>query len=875
MHKTTRFWTILLLVTILQSLVIPVSSVRAQTPDTETPTLTPSETPTSLPTETPTETPSETPTLTPPPPTGTATLVPLLPDLYDDNYPYFRYNGWYPHTLNGLHFDSEHYSDQAGNTASFRFKGTGFNLFYRSFNTFGEVSITVDGNQVATVSLYSEYEERGKSYTSPVFSDGVHEVVITHLNGLYAAFDAIEVTGIPTATPLPSNTPTITLTPTITNTFPPTRTNTPSQTPTVTNTPGAVAYGLYDDTDNHFGYIGWQYRKAPGQILDSEHYSSVTGSTANLRFVGVGATIHFRSFTTFGVMQVYIDGVFQGAINQNDTAEVLGQTWTSPLVADGLHTLSIVHLSGTYAAFDAVTIISGGSPTPTLTASNTKTSTSTRTLPATQTPTKTATNTPLLSNTPTATRTPIPSNTPTATATLTTLQAAKYDDSDIRLRYTGWQGRTVSGLYNNSEHFSAFVGDKVEIAFNGNGISVFYRNYSSFGVMDIAIDGVSVGQINQFYATELRGLVWTSPALAFGYHTLTLTHLSGQYTVLDAIQVLGPSTSTPTQTSSYTASPTRTATFTRTASNTFTATNTFTPSRTPTISNTPTNTSTPGLIGIGTTDDTDIRIQYTGWTYRSQTGAYNNTEHVSGKLGNKVVIRFTGESLAIKYRKAANFGTIEVNIDGASYTINEYNPTTLSNQTWTSPALPDVIHTLTITHMTGLYNVLDAFVITGTPTATPTRTPSKTMTPTNTYTPSRTPSMTFTASITPTASNTPLPVGVGKYDDNDYRIGYTNWKYHIVTGLFNNTEHYSQTLNSSAGFTFTGSGFSLLHRKNKTFGTIKVYVDGALVGTLNEYAASELRNQSWISPSLTSGVHTLTLVHATGSSVVLDAITVR
>ena len=53
-----------------------------------------------------------------------------------------------------------------------------------------------------------------------------------------------------------------------------------------------------------------------------------------------------------------------------------------------------------------------------------------------------------------------------------------------------------------------------------------------------------------------------------------------------------------------------------------------------------------------------------------------------------------------------------------------------------------------------------------------------------------------------------------------------------------------------------------------------MYVDGLKVGTLNEYSAIYMPQMAWTSDVLSAGVHTVRLVHKTGSMINIDAVQV-
>jgi hypothetical protein len=56
---------------------------------------------------------------------------------------------------------------------------------------------------------------------------------------------------------------------------------------------------------------------------------------------------------------------------------------------------------------------------------------------------------------------------------------------------------------------------------------------------------------------------------------------------------------------------------------------------------------------------------------------------------------------------------------------------------------------------------------------------------------------------------------------------------------------------------------------------LEIYIDGELVHTINQYAALATWKNRWNSPVLPSGPHTVTLRHADGGYVDLDAIIVN
>jgi hypothetical protein len=153
----------------------------------------------------------------------------------------------------------------------------------------------------------------------------------------------------------------------------------------------------------------------------------------------------------------------------------------------------------------------------------------------------------------------------------------------------------------------------------------------------------------------------------------------------------------------------------------------------PTIAaNTPTRTPTSASgapLGAGTYDDTHDRLVYSGsWTTQSgAAGAYQNTLHVSGTLGNSVSFRFIGKELRVFFQAGSSLGTIRLTLDGTVYDRNQSEGTQIYE--WVLPEVASGTHNVTITHLSGGSVNLDSIIIpeipvTPTNTATPTSTSS-------------------------------------------------------------------------------------------------------------------------------------------------------
>jgi hypothetical protein len=87
----------------------------------------------------------------------------------------------------------------------------------------------------------------------------------------------------------------------------------------------------------------------------------------------------------------------------------------------------------------------------------------------------------------------------------------------------------------------------------------------------------------------------------------------------------------------------------------------------------------------------------------------------------------------------------------------------------------------------------------------------------------------------------------------------------------------TDVVGSSVTFTFTGTKFSIIYKTGPVFGKMDVYVDGTLVGTINQYTGSALFQQKWsYSGTLVTGTHKVKMVFASpsGGKNSVDAVSV-
>jgi hypothetical protein len=179
----------------------------------------------------------------------------------------------------------------------------------------------------------------------------------------------------------------------------------------------------------------------------------------------------------------------------------------------------------------------------------------------------------------------------------------------------------------------------------------------------VYVDDVLIDTINQYSASTVWQKTWTSPALGSGEHSLRFIHTSGKYASIDAIEVLGP----------------------------------------------------PTPLGVGIYDDVDAGWTYAGnWGSSTLAGPYANTYHFSTVVNGAAEFLMDGDSFTLTYVTFANAGDLQVYVDDALIqTISQYSPSTLWQQTWTSPSLGDDVHSLKFVHATGTYASIDVIEVIG------------------------------------------------------------------------------------------------------------------------------------------------------------------
>jgi len=164
------------------------------------------------------------------------------------------------------------------------------------------------------------------------------------------------------------------------------------------------------------------------------------------------------------------------------------------------------------------------------------------------------------------------------------------------------------------------------------------------------------------------------------------------------------------------------------------------------------------------------------------------------------------------------------------------------------------------------------------PTGTPVILPTETSAPATT-----TPLPTTTGIVQPTTTSIPTtsPSAETIFDDQNSGIVYSaGWENQSTTKAYQGSYKLVTQNGASATFTFIGRSFSILYKGGVTFSKFDVYVDGQLVGTLDQKLSTTAYQKRWDYPGqLVPGQHSLKLIFKVTSSTIyrgsLDAVIVR
>lgn len=98
------------------------------------------------------------------------------------------------------------------------------------------------------------------------------------------------------------------------------------------------------------------------------------------------------------------------------------------------------------------------------------------------------------------------------------------------------------GNYNSDVSYATANGAEFSYTFEGTGIELVSERHPTYGDMDVYIDGNLVQTVSAYAAgsRQVKQVVFSKRDLTAGTHTIRVVKRSGQYLVVDALQVLRP-----------------------------------------------------------------------------------------------------------------------------------------------------------------------------------------------------------------------------------------------------------------------------------------------------------------------------------------------
>lgn len=127
-----------------------------------------------------------------------------------------------------------------------------------------------------------------------------------------------------------------------------------------------------------------------------------------------------------------------------------------------------------------------------------------------------------------------------------TVPYGRVNDDHLAIAYTGWSldsnrsTRGIQGDLNNDIHYATGNGSSLTMTFDGTVIQVFGETNTDQGTIGISIDGGVQQTASNLSTDGLRHtnvLLYTSPTLTPGRHTISVVKLSGKFATFDGFNI--------------------------------------------------------------------------------------------------------------------------------------------------------------------------------------------------------------------------------------------------------------------------------------------------------------------------------------------------
>ncbi|MCP3137945.1 Ig-like domain-containing protein [Pyxidicoccus xibeiensis] len=333
------------------------------------------------------------------------------------------------------------------------------------------------------------------------------------------------------------------------------------------------------------------------------------------------------------------------------------------------------------------------------------------------------------------------------------LNDATVGSGQWQFQYVGtWESGTGAGKYEEDDHYSSAANASYAVLFDGTQVRLYGSAAPHHGIASVSIDNGTAVDVDFYSATRQdQKLLWTSPTLAAGTHTLRVTvsgrkntASSGYVINADRVDVTRPAqgdTTAPTvgitQPTGGTVAPGNVAVqvsatdavgvvltelwvdgvkLGEDASSPYAFTWNATAGQHSLVAKARDaagnwGTSATVAVTVGATA-VDVQVndavvgtgleqfEYTGtWQTGTGTGKYQQDDHYASATGAAFSVRFSGTQARLYGSAASHHGIASVSIDGGAAVDVDFYASTRQDQKllWTSPQLSAGPHTLTVT----------------------------------------------------------------------------------------------------------------------------------------------------------------------------------